>query len=182
MTIAEKKRSENIVEYLLFLWQMEDLARAAGFEEHALDDFILNSVTDDTSFEAEKNWVKALMVSMKNERVQQKGHVSEVSEIMTELTLLHMQLLSVIDDKKYQAVYSKAQPALQDFIKKSQVNASNEVEAALTALYGWLLLRRQGTEISEATQEAMQLFGQFLGNLAAQYKRMKAGEMNISLN
>lgn len=182
MTIAEKKRQENIIEYLLFLWQMEDLARAAGFEEHALDDFILNSVADDSSFEAEKNWVKALMVSMKNERIQTKGHVSEVAEILTELTLLHMQLLSVMDDKKYQAAYAKAQPALQEFIKRSPVNANNEVEAALTALYGWLLLRRQGAEISEATQEAMQLFGQLLGNLAAQYKRMKSGEMNINLN
>jgi len=30
MIIAQKKRKENIAEYLLYMWQVEDLIRAAG--------------------------------------------------------------------------------------------------------------------------------------------------------
>lgn len=182
MTIAETKRQENIIEYLLFLWQMEDMVRAVNFQEDGLDDFISNSLKDKNLFEAEKNWVVALIVSMKREKLLVKGHVSEVAEIMTELTLLHMQLLAVLNDKKYQALQSKAKPALQDFAQKSPATAHNEVEASLTALYGLLVLKRKGVEISEGTNEAVQCFGQLLGYLAAQYKKMKKGEMNINLN
>lgn len=182
MTIAEKKRLENIVEYLLFLWQMEDLVRAAEFDIDRLNDFILNSVTDDSSFDAEKNWVVALIDTMKKEKLDKRGHVSEVSEILTELTMLHMQLLTMLEDKKYQQLHAKAMPAFEEFAKKSPGTSHNEVQAALTALYGWMLLKRQGKEISKETEEAMGFFGQLLGYLAAQYRRMKAGEMNVNLN
>ena len=30
MIIAQKKRKENIAEYLLYMWQIEDLIRATG--------------------------------------------------------------------------------------------------------------------------------------------------------
>lgn len=40
MTIAEIKYKENIAEYILYLWQMQDLLRAVQFDVDALDGFI----------------------------------------------------------------------------------------------------------------------------------------------
>ena len=37
MSLAAKKLKENISEYIIFLWQMEDLLRAVQFDADALD-------------------------------------------------------------------------------------------------------------------------------------------------
>ncbi|MBO7213654.1 MAG: DUF4924 family protein, partial [Rikenellaceae bacterium] len=36
MFIAQKKRAENIAEYILYLWQLEDLLRALQFSPEAI--------------------------------------------------------------------------------------------------------------------------------------------------
>ena len=36
MIIARQKRKENIAEYLLYMWQVEDLIRANKFDIHTL--------------------------------------------------------------------------------------------------------------------------------------------------
>ena len=36
MDIAQKKRKENIAEYILYLWQLEDLLRAVQFSPEAI--------------------------------------------------------------------------------------------------------------------------------------------------
>ena len=40
MSLAAKKLRENISEYIIFLWQMEDLLRAVHFDSNALEDFM----------------------------------------------------------------------------------------------------------------------------------------------
>jgi hypothetical protein len=56
------------------------------------------------------------------------------------------------------------------------------VEACLTALYGLLVLRLRKAEISPETEEAMEIFGKLMGRLAGEYRKMKTGEMKVSLN
>jgi hypothetical protein len=36
MTVAQVKKEQHIVDYLLYCWQMEDLVRAATFDADAL--------------------------------------------------------------------------------------------------------------------------------------------------
>ena len=36
MYIAQRKRKENIAEYILYLWQLEDLLRALQFSPEAI--------------------------------------------------------------------------------------------------------------------------------------------------
>ena len=44
MSTASEKRETHIVEYLLFVWQMEDLARAAGFDAGVIRSLSMESM------------------------------------------------------------------------------------------------------------------------------------------
>ena len=40
MIVAEEKKKENIAEYILFIWQMQDLVRAANFKKESFKEFL----------------------------------------------------------------------------------------------------------------------------------------------
>ena len=41
MIIAQQKRKENIAEYLLYMWQVEDLIRATGVSIEGVEEHLL---------------------------------------------------------------------------------------------------------------------------------------------
>jgi hypothetical protein len=182
MTIAAQKKEENIVEYLLYVWQMQDLLRAADFELAAVRAFLSNDPAADLDLEAELEWFANLGKAIKNAGVQKAGHIPETQEILIELNYLHGTLIDLLKDEKYSEAFKKAQPSLDEFLKRSGNQHMNPIEAGMTALYGLLVLRLQGKEVSQETMGAMKHFQQFLALLAVRYKQMKKGELNQQLN
>ncbi len=182
MSLAVQKFQQNVAEYILFLWQMEDLVRAVYFDAEALDDFIHSYTPDERAFEVEKEWFKQLILIMRREGVDQRGHITEVHELIFELNYLHNTLLNVLKEKEYIELYRKAQPNMDEYKTRTDGKSTNDVEVCLTALYGMLLLRLKKESISEGTQQAMNTFSELLGRLSYHYKMMKQGEMNFSLN
>jgi len=182
MTLAEQKQKQNIAEYVIFMWQMEDLMRAVYFDDVALDEFIRGFTPSEEAFLAEKKWFRDLIRKMKSERIEQRGHLSELHELLFELNFLHNTLMNVLKDKVYLDLYRTAQPHLQEYLQHSDGKSTNDVETALHALYGLLVLRLKRAPISPATEEAMSTFSQLLARLAHHYGQMKNGEVNYSLN
>ncbi len=182
MSLAVQKFQQNVAEYILFLWQMEDLVRAVYFDTEALDEFIRSYTPDESAFEIEKEWFSQLIVTMRREGVDQRGHVTEVHELIFELNYLHNTLINILKEKEYIDLYRQAQPNIEEYKSKADGKTTNDVEVCLTALYGMLLLRLKKEGISEATSEAMKTFSDLLGRLSYHYKMMKQGEMNFSLN
>ncbi|NNE55583.1 MAG: DUF4924 family protein [Flavobacteriales bacterium] len=180
MTVAEQKKQENIAEYLLFVWQMEDLARAANFDPMAIRAMYETSPEEQKLEEVE--WFKNLCKTMKREDLLQTGHIAEVREIIQELTFLHQNLMTTLNDEKYQALRMDAYPDLTEFLVRTQGKTKNEVEAYLTALYGWLILRLKGAEIGEATEASMKKFSKVVAYLSNAYKKLKSDEQNLGLN
>ena len=43
MIIASQKKKENIAEYLLYMWQIEDIIRAYGLDIEQIQKHIINS-------------------------------------------------------------------------------------------------------------------------------------------
>ena len=41
MLIAQQKRHENIAEYLLYMWQVEDLLRACELDDERIDQLLV---------------------------------------------------------------------------------------------------------------------------------------------
>lgn len=182
MSLAAKKLKENVSEYIIFLWQMEDLLRAVRFDADALDEFIASYATTDDTFNAEKKWFAGLIAAMRKDGVEQKGHVTEIHELIFELNYLHNTLLNVVRDRAYADVYRLAQPNIKEYLSRADGKSTNDVEVCLTALYGLLLLRLRREPISEATGAAMQTFSNLLAKLSYHYRLMKQGEFNFSLN
>jgi hypothetical protein len=182
MTLAHQKYLSGIAEYVLFMWQMEDLARAVHFDIDALDSFIKTFAPDDKSFQDERKWFMELFRNMRSERIESRGHLADVEEIMVELSYLHQSLLRVVKNENYVQLYETARPHLDAYEIRSKNRSNNEVELCLQALYGLLVLRLKREVISAETEEAMSTFSTLLAGLSKEYFEMKKGGQMASLN
>lgn len=174
---------ENVAEYILFIWQTEDLARACGMDSDAVMKVILsgNELPDEKVTQLEI-WYKGIIARMRTEGITEKGHLAEVNDLMIEIFYLHTTLLTVMADKAYQEMLTLAKPALDEYRSRSELKNGNDVEICLHALYLKILLKVRGVAISQATEDAMQLFARIMAYLSTQYRLMKEGKMNFSLN
>ncbi|MFN8700060.1 MAG: DUF4924 family protein [Flavobacteriales bacterium] len=182
MSLAEQKFRQNVAEYILFMWQMEDLVRAVYFDPESLDEFIRSYTPSPEAFETEKKWFRDLVRKMRTERVEQRGHIGEVHELIFELNYLHNTLTNVIKDKVYLDLYKVAQPHIREYIARTDGKSLNDVEACLTALYGLLVLRLKREPVSKETEEAMSAFSNLMARLAHHYRILRQGETNMNLN
>ena len=64
MTTAEEKRHQHIVEYILYIWQMEDLVRAVNLDLAALRAHLSSAYQGDR-LEAELAWFGELIQALK---------------------------------------------------------------------------------------------------------------------
>ena len=174
-TTAHEKRHQHVVEYLLYEWQMEDLARAVDFDLPALR-VHLSSAYEGDSLEAELTWFADLMRDLRRENKSHSGHRSLLDELMIELTYLHRTLLDVLKDEEYKSAVDAAQPHLSAMEARGEAGKS-EVESMLIALYGWLVLRMSGKTVTPETQESLDLIRDCANLLAQRYIRMRAGEL-----
>lgn len=181
MTTAQAKKEANIVEYVLYLWQMEDLLRAASFEDEVITGF-LGQQFEGEQFDEELAWFQELAKKMKQQGLEKVGHIYEAQELITELVYLHSSLLNVFQDKEYKAALSNAKEHLDEFMKRTKVDFNNEIEPCLVAVYGLLNLRLKGKTISEETEASMKLFSLLLAILADRYKKMRMGKLQVNLN
>jgi hypothetical protein len=161
---------------------MEDLLRAAAFDMAVIKRFVESFSSDPLQQETEFLWFQELAKTMKKQGLDKRGHILEAREIMTELAFLHQTLIGILEDAQYLQVYKDAKPYISEYLQKAGTSLNNDVEACLTALYGLLVLRLRKAEISPETEEAMEIFGKLMGRLAGEYRKMKTGEMKVSLN
>ena len=76
MFTAKQKRKENIAEYILYLFQVEDLIRACDLDMEIIDKQLVPQYKTDTNTSTEISaWYKNLVLMMKKEGIQQKGHL-----------------------------------------------------------------------------------------------------------
>ncbi len=182
MTIAERKYAENIAEYIIYMWQMQDLLRAVNMDVESLDSFLRSFLPTEEKIQEEKTWFEGLAKSMKRSGAEEKGNVEEVQEVISELNLLHTTLNTLLRDDEYIAANERAKENLDAYRERSNGKALSEVEAYLTALYGLMVLRLRKQEISEETKDAIKTFSDVMVLLALQYNKMKKGESVQHLN
>lgn len=183
MLIAQQKYNENIAEYLIYMYQIEDLIRSANFNiDTIIEGFVRPQLPDDSFINSYKKWYQDLINKMINERVEKEGHISDLKDIMVELSYLHNSLLNVVNDTKYVGVYERAVVYINEFIEKSNLKNKNHVEIAFNALYMKLLMRLQKKEISAETEEAFDAMRVMVAYLAKKYHQMKNGSLDFMNN
>ena len=176
MIIAQEKRKTNIAEFILYMWQVEDLIRASYFNFSHIDKSVISkfSLPAETLNEI-RTWYMNLITLMMDENIQERGHMSFLTNLIRELNDLHLRLLHSDEEKKYQEIYEKAIENIKTFKLKSPETYASEIEVCLTGLYGYLMLRLQQSEISAETKSAMTSFSNLLAALSTRFREIEEG-------
>lgn len=183
MIVANEKRKKNIAEYLLYMWQVEDLIRANGFDIEKIRENILPQYEGSPEDkEAIARWYEELIDMMRSEGVKDKGHIQLLKNVLIDLTDLHLRLLRTPKETAYGAMYYQTLPYIVELRSKSGGEEVPELETCFTALYGYLLLRMQQKPVSEETQKAIRQISSFLALLSEKYRQEKNGELDLEEN
>ena len=111
MIIAKQKRKENIAEYLLYMWQVEDLIRANHLDMEAIRRTVVERYGQPEEVKEEiACWYEELIEMMRSEGVQEKGHIQLNKNVIITLTDLHLRLLKSPKEMIYSAAYYKTLP------------------------------------------------------------------------
>jgi hypothetical protein len=180
MLIAREKRTTNIAEFILYMWQLEDMIRASGFDIDEIDKTIISKYRQPAEILYEmKDWYASLIESMKQEGIEKKGHLSFVNNLLNELTDLHIRLLNHPDEVEYRLLYQQARPNIETLMNKTNSPVKSEIEVCLTGLYGFLLIRLQKKEISSETTAAISTFSSLLAFLSKRFLEIETGEREL---
>jgi hypothetical protein len=144
-----KSKKENIAEYILYLWQMEDYLRA--FPQNA----------DATPELHELNEM------MHREGIMNGGHLALANNALNELEELHAQLLD--EDAMYRASIIRLQPSLNLLKAKTDRPTMSDLEACFTLLYQIMLLHLQKRPVSPETASVQQQATRLLQFLSKTY-------------
>lgn len=183
MIIARQKEQENIVEYILYMWQVEDLIRAHHFDIDAIYQNIIEKfqVSQESKWEM-KAWYHHLIDTMMREGISERGHLSFVRDYMLRLQYVHQSLITLIQDPKYISIYEKTQPYILELYRKSGGNVIHETEVCLTALYGIWLMRLKKQPISEGTHQAIQDISRMMAYLARKFNEYREGKLHLPIH
>lgn len=173
MFIANKIRQKSVVEYLLYMWQIEDLIRAYSCSLSRIrKDYISKFDYTEDQKDEETDWFGNLIRMMNEEGCREKGHLNINKVILGDLVDLHEQLLESNKFPFYNAEYYKVLPFIVELRSKGD-KEENEIETCLDALYGIMVLRMQQKEISPETEHAIKEITTFVGMLSDYYQKDK---------
>lgn len=180
MLIAKQKKEENIAEYLLYMWQIEDLIRANDLDLEKIEKNIIERFNQPDNVKKDiREWYEGLVDMMKSEGVTEKGHLQINKNVIIDLTDLHLRLLKSPKAVDYIGTYYNTLPFIVELRAKLEDKNVPEIETCLSALYGFLLLRIQNKDISGETQSAISQISSFLRQLSLKYKQEKDGGLDI---
>lgn len=172
MLIAQKKRKENIVEYILYMWNVEDLIRANGLDMSQIDNNIIAKygITDPTARQQVYDWWENLCVMMKREGCDKSGHLQILTMLANDIYNFHLYLLTRQEEIPYQNAFKTAWPDLSLFMTKTPGgDKMQHVMLALTAIYDYYLLKLQGKTILADTTNAIVRISRFMAILSQKY-------------
>ena len=180
MIVAQEKRKTNIAEFILYMWQVEDLIRASEFELDRIDETVISKFRLPAEQQDEiRTWYSNLITLMAEEKIVTRGHMSFLNNLIMELNDLHLRLLQSTEEIKYQEIYKAAHPNIRSFMEKGSETCYSDIEACLTGLYGYLLLRLKQSEVSEETREAMTSFSNLLAALSTRFREVEEGSREL---
>ena len=174
MFIANQLRKNNIAEYLLYMWQVEDTIRAFGCSLPRIRrEYIAHFDYTDEQKEEEADWYGNLVRMMNEEGCREKGHLQINKVTMQLLADLHTQLLASPKFPFYNTAYFQVLPFIGELRQRGADKQENEIETCLNLLYGVMMLRLQKKEVTASTQHAVKEVSSFIGLLSDYYKKDK---------
>ncbi len=179
MLTAQQKRRENIAEYILYLYQIEDLIRAFEFNISSIEAKLISQYKADEKTKQEiTGWYKNLVVMMEKERIQEKGHLQFLINLTGNLNELHLKLMETGIDPAYVSEFQSVSGLITELNMKGNT-VKNDVQTSFDAIYGFILLKMQKKEITKETTEAIKRLSNWMGTLSKLFKDFESGDLEF---
>ena len=169
MFVAQELRKKSIAEYLLYMWQIEDIIRAYGCSLPVIKKQYIERFNFSEEQKAEEiDWFGNLIRMMNEEGKRESGHLDINKVILKDVIDLHGMLLQSTKFPIYNAEYYKVLPFIVELRNRGDKDL-NEIETCLDALYGVMMLRLLKKTISPETERAIKEITTFVGLLSDYY-------------
>lgn len=170
MFISQQLRKKSIAEYVLYMWQVEDLIRAYGCSLSRIKNEYVSQFSDYTDEQRSElvDWYGDLIRMINQEGKREKGHLQINQIVVQDVSDLHAQLLQSSKFPFYNAEYYKVLPFIVELRNRGSKDIG-EIETCLNALYGTMMLRLQKKPISPETAHAVKEITTFIGMLSDYY-------------
>lgn len=173
MFIANETKKTNIVEYLLYMWQIENIIRVCNFSiDKIFETVIKPQGLDSNQIDLEKDWYLELISKMKEEGITKDGHLNQTKEVINELSFLHNSLLNELNNQQYKMLYAKTKADIEELKKLQNGVSKTDVDVIVNGLYAFWMLKLGKKEISNETTRAMDRLTKLVAFLAQHYKKL----------
>ena len=181
MDIAQQKRKENIAEYILYLWQLEDLLRALQFSPEAVYATLVKPRKLDPQQEQMLlAWYMDIAGLLAQEGKEKSGHLDHTLHLISDLHDLHLRLmkqqeLDVMYSQRY-TVLTQYLPTLRSLLGKD--NDMSDTELCFRALYAAMLYRIKG-EGESVVADTLEVISPFVATLTDYFHKVEKGEIDL---
>ena len=172
MDIAKTKRRENIAEYILYLWQLEDLLRALQFSPEAVHSQLIaprNLSQPEQRLYLE--WYMDIANLLRQEGKERQGHLDHTLHLIADLHNLHLQLMELPAGARYPEL-----PRLRAVLGR---NETSDTELCFRALYAAMLYRIRGEGGQQAVADTVEYISPAIAELASMYGKVERGEIDL---
>ena len=181
MDIAQAKRKENLAEYILYLWQLEDLLRALQFSPEAIySQLIAPRQIDEEQKHLFLLWYMDIVNLLRKEGKEESGHLEHTLHLIGDMHNLHLQLMQNPIGEHYRKTFQTLAPQLpmlRTLVKKEDVC---DMELCFRALYAAMLYRIKGDKKrADAIKDTIELVSPVVAELAAMYGKVERGEVDL---
>ena len=181
MDIALSKRKENIAEYILYLWQLEDRLRALQFSPEAVYSSLIapRKELDEQQKSAFLIWYMDIANLLRQEGKEEKGHLEHTLHLIRDLHDLHLQLLKLPVGEHYRATFARLEPELPRLRAIIGNPGMNDTELCFRALYAAMLYRIKGDGGRSAVTDTIEYISPVVAELAALHGKVERGEVDL---
>ena len=179
MDIAQAKRRENIAEYILYLWQIEDLLRALQFSPEAVYSQLVTprGVSQERAMEM-LAWYMDIASLLRSEGKEQCGHLDHTLHLIADLHNLHLQLMELPAGTRYREKYAHLLPCLPTLRSIVGREEMSDTELCFRALYAAMLYRIRGGG-EQAVADTVEYISPVIAELSAVYRKVERGEVDL---
>ena len=181
MDIAQQKRKENIAEYILYLWQIEDLLRALQFSPEAIYSTLIKPRKLDSAHEQMLlAWYMDIANLLTEEKKEESGHLNHTLHLISDLHDLHLRLMQQQEiGSDYRERYARFTEHLASLrARLGKESAMSDTELCFRALYAAMRYRIKG-QGEKAVADTIEVVSPVIALLADYYHKVEKGEIDL---
>lgn len=181
MDVAQAKRRENIAEYILYLWQIEDILRALQCSPEAIFSTLIAPRADISEEQKHLSllWYMDIANLLHREGKEEKGHLEHTLHLIGDLHDLHLQLLKLPVGAHYRTLYAHLEPELPRLRAVTGNPGMSDTELCFRALYAAMLYRIKGEGDKQAVADTIEFISPVIAALADLFGKIERGEADL---